>query len=251
MIASESRVCVITGVLGGIGQAVSAAFVDAGWRVVGLDAKAGAARGVIDCLQLDISDSTAVSQAADYINGKYRGLDALINNAAVLNRKALLQTSDEEWRTTIETNLSGAFYCTRAFHSALRGNSGAIVNMSSVHALATSENMGAYAVSKAALIALTRATALEFAADGIRCNAVLPGAVDTPMLWDGRSTDVGVDGLQRQAETLRRLTPLGRIASPEEIAPVVLHLADNRWSSYTTGATLVIDGGATLRLATE
>lgn len=240
----------MTGAIGGIGRAVTDAFNESGWFVIGFDQIGTERERLTELLQVDVRDRLAVMKAAEEVVGRYGRVDAVINNAAVQVNKSLLLTSDEEWQDTLRTNVSGAFYCSQAFHAALRGSSGAIVNVSSIHALATSPNVGAYAVSKGALVSLTRATALEFASDGIRCNAVLLGAVDTPMLRKGLGRRPQPE--EGSAETaLARRTPLGRLASPEEVAPTILYLADGERSAYTTGAAVVVDGGATLRLATE
>jgi NAD(P)-dependent dehydrogenase (short-subunit alcohol dehydrogenase family) len=125
------------------------------------------------------------------------------------------------------------------------------VNVSSVHALATSPNVAAYAVSKAALAGLTRTAALELALHGIRCNAVLPGAVMSDMLRAGLSRREHPEGPQGNLDALIARTPLGFVATPEQIAPSIVFLADGERSPYTTGQLLVVDGGAMIRLGTE
>jgi glucose 1-dehydrogenase len=126
------------------------------------------------------------------------------------------------------------------------------VNVSSVHAVATSADIAAYAASKGASQALTRAMALEFARDGIRVNAILPGAVDTPMLHAGlmRGHVQGASVEERMADLGRR-TVMGRVGKPEEIARAILFLADSEQSSFMTGQSMIVDGGATARLSTE
>ena len=144
----------------------------------------------------------------------------------------------------LSANLRSVYLMSKYAHPLLRRGAGAIVNLSSVHAIATSEKVAAYAASKGAVLALTRAMALELAQDGIRVNALLPGAVDTPMLRTGIKSEIEIDGLARR-------TPLGRIGQPEEIAQAALFLADDERSSFITGQALVVDGGATARLGTE
>ena len=165
--------------------------------------------------------------------------------------KPLAETSDEEWALVMNTNVRGAFECMRALTPSLAATNGAVVNIASVHAVATSQNISAYAASKGALVALTRAAAVELAHHGIRCNAVLPGAVDTPMLQDGLSRRPHPDGPAGNLEELRQRTPLQMVASPDDIAKSVLFLADNDRSPYVTGQSLIADGGATARLSTE
>jgi NAD(P)-dependent dehydrogenase (short-subunit alcohol dehydrogenase family) len=125
---------------------------------------------------------------------------------------------------------------------------GAVVNVASVHAFATSRNIAAYAASKGGLMAFTRAAALELAPHDVRVNAVLPGAVDTPALRDG----LGRSGAATAAEAnLIGRTPLQRIGRPSDIAHAILFLADHQRSSFITGQGLVVDGGALTRLGTE
>jgi NAD(P)-dependent dehydrogenase (short-subunit alcohol dehydrogenase family) len=198
--------------------------------------------------------------------GQVPQLDALVNNAAVPLGKPLEKVSLEEWDEVIDSNLRAAFLTVQKVLGWLKSARGAIVNVSSVHALATSVNITAYAASKGGLLSLTRAMAVELAPDGIRANAVLPGAVDTPMLREGlnRGQPVrapspgppGRDGLAgdpvaSRLKDLEARTVLGRIGQPWEVAEAILFLADNRRSSFITGQALVVDGGATARLSTE
>ena len=183
---------------------------------------------------------------------RYQVLDALVNNAAIQIAKPLLQTSLEEWDALMDINLRSVFFSVKQAYSLIRPVEGAIVNVSSVHAVATSADIASYAASKGALLALTRAMAIEFADDNVRVNAVLPGAVDTPMLEAGLSRGHVADGSMdaRKAE-LASKTVIGRVGTPEEIAKAIYFLADNQQSSFMTGHPLVIDGGATIRLSTE
>ncbi|MDO8755759.1 MAG: SDR family oxidoreductase, partial [Anaerolineales bacterium] len=129
---------------------------------------------------------------------------------------------------------------------------GAVVNVSSVHAVQTSANIAAYAASKGGLLALTRAMAIEFAPDHIRVNAILPGAVDTPMLRAGLGRGhLGQGDMQERLDNLARRTVIGRVGRPEEIAHAIYFLADHEQSSFMTGQSMIVDGGATARLSTE
>ncbi|MCK5054189.1 MAG: SDR family oxidoreductase, partial [Anaerolineales bacterium] len=124
--------------------------------------------------------------------------------------------------------------------------------VSSVHAVATSVEMAAYAASKGGLAALTRAMALEFAADGVRANALLPGAVDTEMLRDGLNRGhVSGDSIDERLLDLGRRTVMGRVGLPEELARAIYFMADAEQSAFMTGQTMTVDGGATARLSTE
>jgi len=151
------------------------------------------------------------------------------------------------------SNLRSVFLGAKLAYPLLKAaGGGAIVNVSSVHAVATSANIAAYAASKGGLLALTRAMAIEFAPDNIRVNAILPGAVDTPMLRAGLNRGhVGGATIYDRLENLARKTVNGRVGKPEEIAHAIYFLADDTQSSFMTGQALIVDGGATARLSTE
>jgi glucose 1-dehydrogenase len=246
----ENRTVLITGAAGGIGRATVNLFAECGWRVIGVDraeyGESFPAGGLF--VQADISQpeqiDTIFAQAQIFTSS----LDALVNNAAYQIIKPILQTSAAEWDAVMASNLRSVFISAKLAHPLfLAAGGGAIVNVSSVHAIATSSNIAAYAASKGGMLALTRAMAIEFAPDNIRVNAILPGAVDTPMLRDHME-----DGdVQTRLENLARRTVNGRIGQPLEIARSIYFLADNSQSSFMTGQALVVDGGATARLSTE
>lgn len=247
----KKRVAVVTGAAGGIGTAVVRLFARDGWTVVGLDRNEPTAALELDrFVQVDMSDTEATERALDGLV-ELGQVDALINNAAINMVRRLVDTTLDEWDEVMGVNVRAAQQAMRCLCPLLTGHDAAIVNISSVHALATSPEMSTYAASKGALLALTRAAALELAERRIRVNAVVPGAVDTPMLrlGLGRGT-AGVTEEQALAELARR-TPLGRIGRPEDIAEVVLFLADGERSGFVTGQAVVADGGATARLSTE
>ncbi len=246
------RVVLVTGVAGGIGTATASVFSRAGWRVIGVDRWGASVAGVDMPMQADIGEASAVEHLFERISDEVGQLDTLVNNAAVQICKPLVETSAEEWDEVLGTNLRGVFLAVKHAYPLLRrGGAGSIVNVSSVHAVATSPLLAAYAASKGGVLALTRGLALELAPDRIRVNAVLPGAVDTSMLHDGlrRAAPEGNTG-----EALARLgsrTALGRVGQPEEIAEAILFLSDHERSSFLTGQSITVDGGATCRLSTE
>jgi len=251
----EKETVLITGAAGGIGRATVLLFAEKGWRVIGVDRSdfgdTFPSNGLF--IQSDISKASnleiifeKVRQFTDYLN-------ALVNNAAVQVAKPIIETTVDEWDAVMASNLRSVFLGIKLAHPLLKAADGsAIVNVSSVHAIATSANIASYAASKGGLLALTRAIAIELAPDNIRANAILPGAVDTPMLRDGLSRDNMGDGdIQERLENLARKTVNGRVGKPEEIAQAIFFLADNTQSSFMTGQALVVDGGATARLSTE
>jgi len=253
---SESKKTIlITGAAGGVGQATVKLFHERGYRVIGVDRQSVYAEFPADGLfiQADISVlenlEKIIAQATQFSST----LDVLVNNAAFQVTKPLIETTVEEWDMVMASNLRSVFLGAKLAYPLLKAEGGgAIVNVSSVHAVATSANIAAYAASKGGLLALTRAMAIEFAPDNIRVNAVLPGAVDTPMLragfHRGRNNEASEES---QLAALAAKTVNGRVALPEEIASVIYFLADPAQSSFITGQGLLADGGATCRLSTE
>ena len=253
---SESKKTIlITGAAGGVGQATVKLFHELGYRVIGVDRQSVYAEFPADGLfiQADISVPENLEKIIALATQFSSTLDVLVNNAAFQVTKPLVETTVEEWDMVMASNLRSVFLGAKLAYPLLKAEGGgAIVNVSSVHAVATSANIAAYAASKGGLLALTRAMAIEFAPDNIRVNAVLPGAVDTPMLragfHRGRNNETSEES---QLAALAAKTVNGRVALPEEIASVIYFLADNAQSSFITGQGLVADGGATCRLSTE
>ena len=235
----------ITGAAGGIGRATAELFEGRDWDVIGIDRRwpEGMPKG---SLELDLADDGALREV---FSGLPR-LEALVNVAGVMTEAPLsaLETADIE--RTLRVNVTAAIVATGAATAALAaaagGTGGSVVNIASVHAVASRANLAAYAASKGALVSFTRQAAVELGPQGTRVNAVLPGAVDTPML-------AGEDAAARPGviAELAAKTPLRRIAEPREIAEVIAFLADGERSSFVTGAVLTADGGALARLGTE
>ena len=247
------RVVLITGAAGGIGSATAAIFAEADWQVIGVDQRKPAELPeFVDFIQADISQPETPTRIMAEISAKDERLDALVNNAAIQICKPLLETSLDDWDLTMDINVRAVLLLTQAFYPLLKDSGGAIVNVSSVHAIATSMGMLAYAASKGALLAMTRAMAMELAGDRIRVNAVLPGAVDTEMLRNGlRRGQAAERDIEELLHELERKHITGRVGLPKEIARAIFFLADNEQSSFMTGQNLVVDGGATARLSTE
>jgi len=247
------RVVLITGVAGGIGSATAMVFAEAGWHVVGVDRKQlENLPGVAHYIPADISEPDAPKHILGEITANEAQLDALVNNAAIQICKPILEATLEEWDLTMDSNVRSVFLTVRQAYPLLRTSCGAIVNVSSVHAVATSVGVAVYAASKGALLSLTRAMALELAKEKIRVNAVLPGAVDTPMLRNGLSRGHVIgSSMDELVLELAKKHVLGRVGKPEEIGRTILFLADNEQSSFITGQAVIVDGGATARLSTE
>lgn len=250
----DERIVLVTGAAGGIGRATTSLFAQKGWRVIGVDRAEFGDGFPKDGLfvKSDISRGEDMEAIFEKVNTFTQSLDVLVNNAAMQVAKPIVETSVEEWDAVMASNLRSVFLGVKLAHPLLKVQGGAVVNVSSVHAIQTSANIAAYAASKGGLLALTRAMAIEFAPDNIRVNAILPGAVDTPMLRAGLGRGhVGGSDVQERLDNLARKTVSGKVGKPEEIAHAIYFLADNEQSSFMTGQALVVDGGATARLSTE
>jgi NAD(P)-dependent dehydrogenase (short-subunit alcohol dehydrogenase family) len=249
------KTVLITGAAGGIGRATVDLFAASGWSVIGVDRLDFGSGFPQDGLfiQSDISEPASLKAIFEQAQAFSGALNGLINNAALQIAKPLLETSVEEWDAVMASNLRSVFLSAKLSYPLFKAaGGGAIVNVSSVHAVQTSANIAAYAASKGGLLALTRAMAIEFAVDNIRVNAILPGAVDTPMLRAGLGREHVTGGdIHTRLENLAGKTVNGRVGKPEEIAHAIYFLTDETQSSFMTGQALIVDGGGTARLSTE
>lgn len=249
------RIVLITGASGGIGKACTKLFIEKDWIVIGMDRSESILNLPLPNigLQLDISNPDHLTKAYEQIYKGFDKIHALVNNAAIQINKPMIEISVEEWDSVMNSNLRSVFLGSKLSYPFLKASEeGAIVNVSSVHAIATSTGVSAYAASKGGLLALTRAMAIEFAPDHIRVNTVLPGAVDTQMLRDGLNRGhLNGSSIESRLDNLAGKTVMGRIGKPEEIAQSIYFLSDPAQSSFITGQSIVVDGGATSRLSTE
>lgn len=245
MTKSTQRVALVTGGARGQGAAHAEALASAGFRVIVADvldeagektAAALAEKGLaVRYLNLDVTDAGAWARAVADIEKNDGGLDTLINNAGIIRVTPLNSLDLAEWNLVQNVNTTSVLLGMKAALPALeRRGGGTIINVASTAAHRGAEAYGAYSASKAAVLALTRAAALEFAPSGIRVNSISPGGVETPM-----NDDEPAGGTSSG-------TPLGRRARPEEISPLVVYLASDA-SSFVTGADFLIDGGVTVR----
>ncbi|MED6299855.1 MAG: SDR family oxidoreductase [Verrucomicrobiota bacterium] len=249
----DRKVVLVTGGAAGIGLATVSLFIREGWEVVSIDQVEQSMEGS-DYFQCDLGNNEEINALVAKIKKTYSHLDALINNAAEQLCASLTNTEVTEWDRIMAVNVRAAYQLGTGCFPLLRAKNGSIVNVSSVHAQVTSEGMGAYAASKAALASLTRSMALEFASDGVRVNAIMPGAIETSMLRDGlsRSSSQARDSKRKSPqEILAEQHPLKRVGRTDEVAQAILFLADSVRSSFITGQSLIVDGGACARLSTE
>ncbi|KQT07552.1 SDR family NAD(P)-dependent oxidoreductase [Ramlibacter sp. Leaf400] len=240
------RVAVVTGAARGIGLAIARMFLDRGDAVALLDIDApalasAAAELAADhgdrVLQIpcDVSNPEQVRNAVAQAEQKFSRIDALVNNAGVAVFKPLTETSFEEWRHVMATNLDGVFLCSQACVAAMRKvGGGSIVNIASISGLRASTLRVAYGTSKAAIVHFTKQQAVELAMHGIRANAVAPGPVETAMAKKVHSAAIRKD--------YHDSVPLARYGTEEEIAAAVVFLCSAQ-ASYVTGQVLAVDGG--------
>lgn len=228
---------VVTGASSGIGAGCVEAFHQLGAEVIGVDITPTSEAD--QHLQLDIAVADCGERLCEFV-GTSR-IDVLVNNAGTGLDKAAADTSTDEFDRVIAVNLRAPLLLSSALRSTLESTGGAIVNVASVHAVATSLMVSAYAASKGGLVSLTRALAIEWAPE-VRVNAVLPGAIDTAMLRDGLfRTDSTMEDLEERH-------PLRRVGTPGDVAEAIVLAASNH---FMTGSVLTVDGGATARLSTE
>lgn len=233
----ENKVALVTGGSSGIGLAVARRLAAEGAHVIAVSRRPLPEESdAMTCMQCDVSDPAAVQSVIQQCGDRFGRLDIVCNNAGVGMREVqrIHQISIDEWDRVLATNLRGAFnvlkYTLELMLTAARGS---IINMASISSFKATPGSGAYIASKGGLMMLTRAAALEYAADGIRVNAVCPGVTRTPILDDAPPALI---------EMLTRAVPLGRMATPEDIAALTAFLASDE-AAHITGAAYVVDGG--------
>lgn len=248
----KGKVAFITGGNSGIGAATARLFAAEGASVAIVGRNETTGRAVVGDIEenwghaiwlaCDVRQSESVQRAMQATVEKFGRLDILFNNAGVILRKNVLDMSEAEWDDNLASNLKSAFLCAKyALPHMLAQGSGVIINNGSGWGLMGGRNAASYCASKAGLVNLTRAMAIDHAAQGIRVNCICPGDVDTPMI-DHEAGQLGLTRAAMVADGAQR--PMGRIGTAEEIARSVLYLASDD-SSYMTGGILVVDGGNT------
>lgn len=242
----EGKVALVTGAAGGIGAAVASTLAERGAKVVCADFNEGAGRSVVEEItaaggtaafkQVDVTDEAQIADLVAFAMEKFGGLHLAHNNAGILHQaRNFHELPMDQWDKTMNINARAVALCMRAeARHMLENGGGAIVNTASGAGIGAAPDLSAYVASKHAVVGLTRSGAVEYVKKGIRVNAVAPGTVDTGM----------VAGMTPEQRTeLNALIPMGRMATPQEVANAVVFLLSDG-ASYINGVTLSVDGGA-------
>jgi len=240
----SNKTIIITGAAGGIGLAIARKFAEEDANVVLADINMEQLQKVAQRLgsshqplliQCDVSKEEDVHLAVAKAIESFKTFDIVVNNAGLMIFKKLEEHTEQDWLRILNVDLLGAFYFTKhAFLNMKRG--GSIINISSIHALETTPMVASYAAAKAALLSLTRSAAIEGKEKGIRVNAILPGAIDTPMLWENPNIKAGLEQVSKDS-----------VGKPEDVADVVAFLASDQ-AAFVQGAMVEVDGGRLNRL---
>jgi len=243
----DKKVALITGATGGIGSAISRRFAREGAKLVITDVdetlgvqlseEINAEGGVAFFLSLDVSSERQWKVVIDQTLARYNRLDILINNAGIFQRKELIDITAEEWDLVLDINAKGTFLGSKSAIPVMQNTGGgAIVNLSSIAGIRGASGSAHYGASKGAVRLLTKATARRYGREGIRCNSLHPGPIETAMgyaAWPESERQFRLDQM-----------PMGRYGTPDEIAHAALFLASDE-ASYMTGAEMIVDGGTT------
>lgn len=235
------KVALVTGASSGMGAATARMLADQGARV--FTAQRGPAEH--EAIAADFTDPKAPGAVIEAISNAAGQLDILINNAGVMREGTVEETSLADWALQMQVNLTAPFLMIRAALPLLRKGGGAIVNVGSIEGLASNPRHPAYCASKAGLHGLTRAIAVDHGAEGVRCNAVAPGWIDTPLNVDFIESLGDPQAFRAQ---IGGIHPLGRTGKPEEVARLICWLASDE-AGFVTGQIYTIDGGRTAQLS--
>jgi len=252
----EGKVAVITGGARGIGRGIAEAFVREGARVAIADVDEDAVRATAGeigghAVVADVADAASVERMAASVTEQFGRVDVLVNNAGVSKVVPFLEMDQALWERTLAVNLTGAMLCSRAFLGQMvERRAGRIINISSQSGKKGNAQYAAYCASKFGLIGLTQSLAAEFAPYGITVNAICPGVVFTglwksPDMLDAYAAKRGISPDEVEGHFIRQI-PLGRLATPEDVAAVAVYLASDA-AAYITGQAINVSGGAEMR----
>jgi len=245
----KGKLAFCTASAAGIGRATAIAFAREGAKVIASDVnEAGMAglqaEGVAECLRLDARDTAAIEAAARRLGS----IDVLFNAAGFVHHGSVLEATDQEWDFAFDLNVKSMHRTIKAFLPGMLAKAGgSIINIAStVGASKAAPNRYIYGASKAAVVGLTKAVAIDFIGKGIRCNCICPGTIQTPSLDDRiRALGGQLGGEEKARQLFIARQPMGRLGRPEEIAHVAVYLASDE-SAYMTGSSIIPDGGFTL-----
>jgi len=235
------RRALVTGAGSGIGLSITRKLLLRGAEVIAVDLRTEDVPDAAIRVSLDVSDEEQVERVLGSL-GEHGPIDTLFNNAGIGSTKSVIDCEAEEWDRVFGVNVRGTYLmCKHLLPSMLANRYGVIVNTASAAGLIGLRDRAAYCASKGAVIALTKQIAVQWAADGIRCNSICPGTVDSP--WVARLLDEAEDPVARRDQLVGR-QPMGRLGTPDEIAEAAIYLASDA-AAFITGTDLVIDGGIT------
>lgn len=244
----QNKTIVITGGAKGIGAATAKLFFDEGANVASLDVSADSSN-ISDqkwmFLHCDVSNESEVKAAFENIHQQFGSIEFLVNNAGMQRYGTVTETSADEWDLVMNVNLKSLFLCSKyAISYMLKNNKGVIINVASVQAFLSQQKVAAYTTAKSAILGLTRSIAVDYSPQ-IRCVAVCPGTIDTPMLRDSIALSPNPNEVMQECIDMH-LTK--RIGTPQEIAELILYLCDDK-ASFITGQAIRIDGGLGITIA--
>lgn len=246
------EVALVTGASSGLGWRFAEVLAAHGAKVVltarrtdrlaALAEKIAEAGGEAHSAALDITDRASIATAFDAAEASFGTVSILVNNAGIAIQKTVLEQDPADWRSVLDTNLDGVWFAAQEAARRMVGAEapGSIVNIASILGFGVSKTLSAYAVAKAGVVQLTRAMALELAADGVRVNAIAPGYIETEINREFFSSPAG--------EKMIRKIPVGHIGEPSDLDATLLLLASRRASRFMTGSVVVVDGGQSLSI---
>jgi meso-butanediol dehydrogenase / (S,S)-butanediol dehydrogenase / diacetyl reductase len=245
----KGKTAVVTGSGSGIGRAIARTFAQEGANVVVADINEPAAKetvsiigkagGVALAVRADVADPNSVERLVQTTLDRFNSVHVLVNNAAIQVNKKIEDTTPEEWNRQMAVNVGGVFLCSKHFLPHLRAVRGSIVNMSSVNGTFVEPMCAGYCATKAAILAFTKAVAIDHGGEGVRVNAICPGYIDAGLAEGYFLAQPDPDAARAQAGKLHALR---RIGQPEEVARAAVFLASDE-ASFVTGSALTVDGG--------
>ncbi|MCC7154041.1 MAG: SDR family oxidoreductase [Bryobacterales bacterium] len=250
----DGKIALITGGARGIGEGISLRFGREGAAVGVLDLNASAADSVVERIRLEggraialpanVADGAQVRKAVAALAKAFGGPDVLVHNAGIMPEGAIEAISEEQWDRVFAVNVRGAYLTCREVLPAMRaGRRGSIILMASITGVNGFPGLAAYSATKGALISLARATAIDYAAEGIRVNAVSPGTIDSPMLHEFVASQADP---HRTRLAFDQVQPRGRVGTIDEVVNVVAFLASDQ-ATYVSGANVIVDGGLSIK----